>query len=77
MVTKRISIKNVIKPGIETINSLNEDIITKEHVTSLSKDNINSIHNNNLDNQDNLNYSKSYGKRRNLEKWYNKKIKRW
>ena len=41
----------------ETINNIDEYIITKEHVTLLSKDNTNSMHNDTVDNQDSLNYS--------------------
>ena len=39
----------------ETINDVNEDIITKYHVTSLSEDSTNSMQNDALDNKDGIN----------------------
>ena len=41
----------------ETIIDVNEEIITKEHVTSLWKDNKNSMHNRTVDNEDDINDS--------------------
>ena len=48
-------IKNVIKPETETMNSIDDEIITKEHVNSLSKDKTNSIQKETLEDQDDLN----------------------
>ena len=55
-VTRNIDKEGDKKPETETINIIDEYIITKEHVTSLSKDNTNLMHNNILENKDYLNY---------------------